>query len=165
LHRLDLKNILFTAIFTLVYSYVEFRKIKSKPYKERKKKENMENNPNQEEDMNASRGEQLIINFLKKNNIDYIREYALALTYICRHTKKQKVGIWYPDFYLPEFGIIVEYFGGAYVYKKEAYDNNKINYIGLYRKHGANPELLEKELKEELLKISRKRLEKAEKIK
>jgi hypothetical protein len=57
-----------------------------------------------------SKGEEAIAEVLKKYNIDFVYEYPLLI-------KEQKEGdgeklrIWYPDFWLPKYSIIIEYFG------------------------------------------------------
>ena len=52
-----------------------------------------------------SKGEHYIAEFLKARNIAFGYEYPLAIR-DRGHTR-----IWYPDFRLPEFGMILEYFG------------------------------------------------------
>ena len=53
-----------------------------------------------------SRGESKIANFLAYNNIKYRYEQAVFI-----EAGDQKLRIWYPDFYLPEFGMYIEYYG------------------------------------------------------
>lgn len=53
-----------------------------------------------------SRGERKIAYFLEDNNIQYHYEQGLLV-----HSGDQKPRIWYPDFYLPEFGMYIEYYG------------------------------------------------------
>ena len=53
-----------------------------------------------------SYGEMEIANFLSLNNIAYIYEYPYELD-----TRTQEYGQYYPDFYLPEYKIYIEYFG------------------------------------------------------
>lgn len=53
-----------------------------------------------------SYGEMEIANFLALNNIAYIYEYPYVLD-----TRTQEYGQYYPDFYLPEYKIYIEYFG------------------------------------------------------
>jgi len=52
-----------------------------------------------------SRGEREIGKFLDGQNITYQYEYPLAIK------DRDQVRIWYPDFRLPEYGTIIEYFG------------------------------------------------------
>ena len=53
-----------------------------------------------------SYGEMDIANFLYKNNIQYEYEKAYEID-----TNDEEYGQYYPDFYLPEYGIYIEYFG------------------------------------------------------
>lgn len=53
-----------------------------------------------------SYGEMEIANFLSLNNIAYIYEYPYELD-----TRTQEYGQYYPDFYLPDYKIYIEYFG------------------------------------------------------
>lgn len=52
-----------------------------------------------------SKAEVQIGRFLEKSNINYKYEHPLAVI------DRGKTRIWYPDFYLPRYGIIIEYFG------------------------------------------------------
>jgi len=52
-----------------------------------------------------SKAEVQIGRFLEKSNINYKYEHPLAVI------DRGKTRIWYPDFYLPGYGIIIEYFG------------------------------------------------------
>jgi len=53
-----------------------------------------------------SEGERRIADFLESNSIKYHYEPALLI-----NSTYEKLRIWYPDFYLPEFGAYIEYFG------------------------------------------------------
>ena len=53
-----------------------------------------------------SEGERRIAYFLGSNSIKYIYEPGVLI-----NSAQQKPRIWYPDFYLPEFGAYVEYYG------------------------------------------------------
>jgi hypothetical protein len=53
-----------------------------------------------------SEGECRIAYFLKENSIRYQYESGLLV-----HSDRNKPRIWYPDFYLPEFGAYIEYYG------------------------------------------------------
>ena len=53
-----------------------------------------------------SEGERRIADFLESNSIKYHYEPGLLIT-----PEYEKPRIWYPDFYLPEFGAYIEYFG------------------------------------------------------
>jgi hypothetical protein len=52
-----------------------------------------------------SRAEEQIARLLDKRGIAYRHEYPRAVI------DRAKTRIWYPDFYLPEYGMIIEYFG------------------------------------------------------
>jgi hypothetical protein len=52
-----------------------------------------------------SRGEEQIARLLNRHGIAYKHEHPTA---VVDHGKTK---IWYPDFYLPEYGVIIEYFG------------------------------------------------------
>src|SRR3989338_9649498 len=57
-----------------------------------------------------SQGEKAIADILTKYNIDFEYEYPLLI----REKKEndtEKLRIWYPDFWLPKYSIIIEYFG------------------------------------------------------
>jgi hypothetical protein len=55
-----------------------------------------------------SEGERQIAYFLQDNAIQYHYEPGLLV-----NSPDNKPRIWYPDFYLPEFGAYIEYFGLA----------------------------------------------------
>lgn len=87
-----------------------------------------------------SEGERAIAKILKRYNIDFVYEYPLLI-------KEQKEGdgeklrIWYPDFWLPKYSIVIEYWGmntEAYKRGKEAklkaYKELDIDYISVYPK-------------------------------
>ena len=52
-----------------------------------------------------SEGERQIERLLRKCGLAYRYEYPLAVV------ERGKTRIWYPDFFLPEYGIIIEYAG------------------------------------------------------
>ena len=52
-----------------------------------------------------SHGEEKIARALEEHGIPYSYEHPLAVV------DDGKVRIWYPDFQLPEYGILIEYFG------------------------------------------------------
>lgn len=52
-----------------------------------------------------SRGERYIADFLEGSDINFQYEYPLAIK------DRDQVRIWYPDFTLPEYNMIIEYFG------------------------------------------------------
>jgi hypothetical protein len=74
-----------------------------------------------------SKGEQQIALLLERNGIVYHYEYPLALM------DDSKVKIYYPDFTLPDYGVIVEYLG--YQGNPE-YDRKTGHKIEAYRKAG-----------------------------
>lgn len=53
-----------------------------------------------------SEGECRIANFLENNSIRYHYEPGVLV-----NSPYDKPRIWYPDFYLPEFGVYIEYYG------------------------------------------------------
>lgn len=57
-----------------------------------------------------SGGEKAIAEVLKKYNIDFVYEYPLLIKE-CKENDTEKLRIWYPDFWLPKYSIIIEYFG------------------------------------------------------
>lgn len=74
-----------------------------------------------------SKGEIQISRFLDRSGIAYLYEYPFAVV------DQGKVRIWYPDFQLPEYGIILEYFG---VNGKKSYDEQARHKIEVYGKMG-----------------------------
>ena len=64
-----------------------------------------------------SKGEYQIAHFLKDMQIEFEYEFPIAII-----DDDGKVKIWYPDFYLKEYQIVIEYFG-MYNYN-EAYKEN-----------------------------------------
>ena len=74
-----------------------------------------------------SRGEVQIGRFLDRNSIAYNYEHPLAVV------DRGKTRIWYPDFQLPEYSMIIEYFG---VNGKQAYDEQARHKIAAYRQSG-----------------------------
>ena len=55
-----------------------------------------------------SRGEQQLARFLDRAGLDYFYEHPLAVI------DRGKTRIWYPDFWLPEQGVLLEYAGVAH---------------------------------------------------
>ena len=53
-----------------------------------------------------SEGERRIADFLESNSIKYHYEPGLLI-----NSASQKPRLWYPDYYLPEFGAYIEYYG------------------------------------------------------
>jgi len=74
-----------------------------------------------------SRGEERIADFLKSRDIAFQYEYPLAVR------DRGQVKIWYPDFRLPEYGPIIEYFG---VNGHPGYNEQMAHKISVYRAAG-----------------------------
>ena len=74
-----------------------------------------------------SRGELQIARLLERNGIAYQYEYPLAVI------DRGRVRLWYPDFRLPEYGLIIEYFG---VNGDPGYDQRIRHKIETYRRAG-----------------------------
>ena len=74
-----------------------------------------------------SRGEREIGKFLDGQSIAYQYEYPLAIK------DRDQVRIWYPDFRLPEYGMILEYFG---MNGNAAYDEQIAHKIQTYQAAG-----------------------------
>jgi len=72
-------------------------------------------------------GEEQIARLLERNNIAYQYEYPLAVL------DRGKVRTWYPDFRLPEQGLIIEYFG---MNGNPDYDRQKQHKLDVYRQAG-----------------------------
>jgi len=82
-----------------------------------------------------STGELEIAKFLDKYEIDFEYESPIAVS------ESNKIKIWYPDFYLKEYQIVLEYFGmynhnKAYKlnanFKKKTFQNCGIQFIPVY---------------------------------
>lgn len=71
-----------------------------------------------------SRGERQIAGFLESRGIDFQYEYPLAIR------DRGQVRIWYPDFRLPQYGMIMEYFG---MEGKAGYDEQMAHKIAAYK--------------------------------
>jgi DNA helicase-4 len=72
-------------------------------------------------------GEEQIARLLQREGITYQYEYPLALI------DKGKIRIYYPDFRLPEQGIVIEYFG---VNGEQQYDEKTQHKLRLYEQAG-----------------------------
>lgn len=90
-----------------------------------------------------SDGEKKIAEFLKQEHINFLYEHPLAIT-----DEDRKIRVWYPDFWLIELNIVIEYIGmkGRYLEydrgierRKKIYNALKIDFIeispGLLIKH------------------------------
>jgi hypothetical protein len=108
--------------------------VKKLPYVQRPfvKKIFPNNKPFNQGPVLKSHGERQISGFLKEEKIHFVYEYPLAIT-----DEDRKVRIWYPDFWLPELNIIIEYMGmkgkGDYdkanFRKKKIYNALKIDFM------------------------------------
>ena len=74
-----------------------------------------------------SKGEEQIARLFDRSNIAYRYEHPTAVV------DRGKTRIWYPDFYLPEYGMIVEYFG---VNGNEVYDDQARHKMEVYSANG-----------------------------
>lgn len=72
-------------------------------------------------------GEKQIARLLDRSRITYQYEYPIAVV------DKGKTRLYYPDFRLPEYGLIIEYFG---VNGNPDYDERKRHKIEVYKKMG-----------------------------
>lgn len=90
--------------------------------------------------MYKSEGERIIAETLTRYNIDFVYEYPLLIKEQ-HENDSEKLRIWYPDFWLPKYSIIIEYWGmeGNAAYdkmkeaKKAAYKKLDIDCINVYR--------------------------------
>lgn len=74
-----------------------------------------------------SKGEEQIARLFDRSNIAYRYEHPTAVV------DRGKTRIWYPDFYLPEYGMIVEYFG---VNGNKVYDDQARHKMDVYSANG-----------------------------
>jgi hypothetical protein len=75
-------------------------------------------------------GEKRIAEILNKYNIDFVYEHPLLI----REHKdgdSEKLRIWYPDFWLPKYSIVIEYFGRK---NDKTYDMAKRAKLQAYRR-------------------------------
>jgi len=114
-----------------------------------------------------SKGEREIAGFLEERKIAYQYEYPLAVQ------DRGKTRIWYPDFKLPEYGMIMEYFGmngdSSYnqqmAHKMKVYQDVGIDGIYLTELSLRGPwqemvvERIEQSLEGKLRKIQRRRMD------
>ena len=83
-----------------------------------------------------SQGEVQIARLLERNGIAYQYEYPLALI------DRGKTRIWYPDYRLPEYGMIIEYFG---VNGNSGYDERTRHKMEVYKQAGIEGLFLKKD--------------------
>jgi len=99
-----------------------------------------------------SKGEVAIAEILTKYNIDFVYEHPILIN----HTEEgdtEKLRIWYPDFWLPKYSIIIEYFG---MVGNKNYDEGKAKKLSAYKKLdidciSVKPSTIQKDLKSYLL--------------
>jgi hypothetical protein len=98
-----------------------------------------------------SKGERAIAEILEKYNVNFVYEHPLLIKEK-KENDTEKLRIWYPDFWLPQYSIVIEYFGmntREYLKGKEAkmdaYKKLDIDCIPVY------PKTLGKDLKSYLL--------------
>ena len=72
-------------------------------------------------------GEEQIARLLERNRIPFQYEYPIAVI------DRGKTRIYYPDFRLPEYGLIIEYFG---INGDSGYDQQKEHKIEVYKNAG-----------------------------
>jgi hypothetical protein len=77
-----------------------------------------------------SHGEKAIAEILTKYNIDFVYEYPLLINEQ-KEGDSEKLRIWYPDFWLPKYSIIIEYWGMTGV---PSYDQGKKAKLNAYKK-------------------------------
>lgn len=73
-----------------------------------------------------SRGEDLIAKFLKEAGLKFHYEYPIIVI-----DDDNKIRVWYPDFWLPEVNIVIEYFG---MVNDEQYREQMKKKTDLYRR-------------------------------
>ena len=76
-----------------------------------------------------SKGEREIAEFLRGQQIAFQYEYPLAVV------DRGKTKIWYPDFRLPEYGMIMEYFG---MNGDSSYNEQMAHKMKVYQEAGIN---------------------------
>jgi len=99
-----------------------------------------------------SKGEKAIAEILTKYNIDFVYDQPMLI----KETKKndkERLRIWYPDFWLPKYSIIIEFFG---MVGNESYDKGKQEKLEAYKKLDIDcirvyPATIDKDLKAYLL--------------
>lgn len=106
-----------------------------------------------------SEGERTIAEVLNKYRIDFKYEWPILI-----RDDEKKLRIWYPDFFLPKYGVYLEYFGyennteydNGRKRKEKIYNEMKIDVISIDSKIGDNQ--LESHLINQLYRIQTKRL-------
>jgi hypothetical protein len=98
-----------------------------------------------------SNGERAIAEILEKYNIDFVYEHPLLIKEK-KENDTEKLRIWYPDFWLPKYSIVIEYFGR----EDDEYQKGKRAKLDAYKKLdidciSVKPSTLSKDLKSYLL--------------
>jgi len=81
----------------------------------------------EEVERNGSDGEKQIARMLERYGVRYLYEYPLAVK------DRGKVRVWYPDFWLPDYGVFMEYVGNL---KNEDYASGIRHKKAVYRDAG-----------------------------
>ena len=76
-----------------------------------------------------SKGEEAIAEVLTKYNVDFVYEHPLLIKEK-KENDTEKLRIWYPDFWLPKYSIVIE-FGGM---DSESYMKGKMAKLNAYKK-------------------------------
>jgi len=105
-----------------------------------------------------SKGEKAVADILTKYNIDFEYEYPILIKQNY-DGDDEKLRIWYPDFWLPKYSIIIEYFG---MEGDVNYDKGKREKLDTFKRLdidciSVKPSTIKKDLKSYLL-ISIKKL-------
>jgi hypothetical protein len=75
-----------------------------------------------------SQGEKAIAEVLEKYNIKFEYEHPFLIKHL--ENEKEKLSIWYPDFWLPNYSIIIEFWG---MENNENYDKRKRKKLDAYK--------------------------------
>lgn len=99
-----------------------------------------------------SKGEYAIAAVLDKYNIEYVYEHPILIKET-KYGDNEKLRIWYPDFWLPKYSIIIEYFG---IEGNKNYDEGKKAKLEAYKAMNLDcisvkPSTIKKDLKAYLL--------------
>jgi hypothetical protein len=81
-------------------------------------------------DTYKSKGEKEIADVLTKYKIDFVYEYPILIKQQ-KDGDTEKLRIWYPDFWLPKYSIIIEFWG---MENNDNYDKGKKEKLDAYRK-------------------------------
>lgn len=76
-----------------------------------------------------SKGEEAIAEVLTNYNIDFVYEHPL-LVKEKKENDTEKLRIWYPDFWLPKYSIVIEFWG----MDSETYMKGKMAKLNAYKK-------------------------------